>query len=323
MPVNPRRLGISQLLEPDHPLTIPHFQRSYAWKPKRQIQEYWDDLKSALDAPGGPVDYFMGLVVIDEDRRIHDGQKRLATTLIFVQEFYAVAKALARDDPAHDANLLDALNAIVAPLNSPASPVLEISPDDQAALLNRVGVAAALPESTGRLQAARQKLRELLDDELAPLGTNARLGRILEWAQLLKEKAYVVELEVPSQVAHSIFETMNTRGVRLSNGDLVKSYLLAREKDIGAAQHLWGQIVGALADGSGAYEDNLDDFLYHYCGSRYARTSKDQLFNVFREHTKNAAPLDVLEELRASAELYAGLIDPFRAPALTEYGDDT
>lgn len=318
----PRRLGISQLLEPDHPLKLPRFQRSYAWNEKRQVQEYWDDLKSALDGQGGPPDYFMGLVVIDFDRRIHDGQQRLATTLIFVQELYATAKALAKDDPQHDPDLFDELNAIVAPLNSPAKPVLEISATDQAALLNRVGIAAALPESTVRLQAARRKLRALVDEELAPLGTNARLGRILEWAQLLKERAYVVELEVPPQVANSIFETMNTRGVRLSNGDLVKSFLLARARNINAAQQLWTQIITALADSSGAYEDNLDDFLYHYCGSRYARTSKEQLFKVFTDHTKDAAPLDVLEELRVGAELYAGLIDPFGAPALKDYGDE-
>jgi hypothetical protein len=321
-PKAPRRLGISQLLEPDHPLTLPHFQRSYAWKEKRQVQEYWDDLKAALDASGGPLDYFMGLVVIDVDRRIQDGQQRLATTLIFVQELYARAKALAKGDAGHDQDLFDELNAIVAPLNSPAKPVLEISASDQAALLNRVGITASLPESTTRLQAARRKLGALLDEDLGPRGTNARLGRILEWAQLLKEKAYVVELEVPAQVAHSIFETMNTRGVQLSNGDLVKSFLLARAKNINAAQQLWTQIIGALADASGAYEDNLDDFLYHYCGSRYARTSKEQLFRVFSDHTRNSAPLDVLEQLRAGAELYAGLIDPFRAPALKQYSDD-
>jgi Protein of unknown function DUF262/Protein of unknown function (DUF1524) len=322
MDTAPRRLGISQLLEPDHPLKLPRFQRSYAWKEKRQVKEYWDDLKSALDGQGGPLDYFMGLVVIDSDRRIHDGQQRLATTLVFVQELYATAKALAKDDPQHDPDLFDELNAILAPLNSPAKPVLEISATDQAALLNRVGIAAALPESTLRLRAARRKLRELLDEELAPLGTNARLGRILEWAQLLKESAYVVELEVPPQVANSIFETMNTRGVRLSNGDLVKSFLLARAKNINAAQQLWSQIITALADGSGAYEDNLDDFLYHYCGSRYARTSKEQLFRVFSDYTKDVAPLDVLEELRAGAELYAGLIDSFGAPALRDYNNE-
>ncbi len=319
---DPRRLGISQLLEPDHPLTLPHFQRSYAWNQKSQVQEYWDDLKSAMDTSDGPIDYFMGLIVIDADRRIQDGQQRLATTLIFVQELYAKAKKLVADDPSHDPDLFDDLNSIVAPLNSPTRPVLEISLTDQEALLNRVGIAAALPESTRRLRDARAMLNGLLDEDLTSLGTNARLERILEWAKLLKERAYVVELEVPPQVAHSIFETMNTRGVRLSNSDLVKSFLLARAKNIRAAQQLWGQIIDALADKSGAYEANLDDFLYHYTGSRYARTSKEQLFRIFSEHTRSAAAIDVLEELRVGAEQYAGLIDPFGAPALKAFADD-
>jgi hypothetical protein len=318
---DPQRHGISTLLDPSHPFTTPHFQRSYAWR-KKQIAEYWDDLKAVLDAQGGPPDYFMGLIVVDENRRIQDGQQRLATTLIFVQELYAIAKELTRSGTPYNESLVDDLTAILAPLNSPSNPVLEVnSPDDQRALLQRVGIGAGLPESTRRLGDARKQLQETLQRDLAPRQINAKLARILAWAQLLQAGAYVVELEVPPQVAHSIFETLNTRGVRLSNGDLVKSFLLARCSNISAGQHLWTQITDSLKDEIGDFETNLDDFLYHFCGSQYTKVSKEQLFNSFSTHVKGDDPLDVLEQLRANAELYAGLIAPFRAPALAPYAE--
>ena len=185
-----------------------------------------------------------------------------------------------------------------------------------------MGIVGTLPESTRRLEAARVNLTGKLAADLGSLSTNAQLARILEWAALLDERAYVVELEVLPQVAHSIFETLNTRGVRLSNGDLAKSFLLARAKNLNLAQNLWRQIIDALKDGAGDYENNLDDFLYHFTGSRYARVSKEQLFKVYSQEAKSMAPLDALEELRVSAELYAGLIDPFAAPALTKYSDE-
>ena len=316
----PLEARISRLLNPDHPLKTPHFQRSYAWEDK-QVDEYWDDLKAALDADNGPLEYFMGLIVVDANRRIQDGQQRLATTLIFVQELYATAKSLA-GDPQHNAGLFDDVNQILGRLGSANKPGLEISASDQAALLKRVGIVGTLPESTRRLEAARVNLTGKLAADLGSLSTNAQLARILEWAALLDERAYVVELEVLPQVAHSIFETLNTRGVRLSNGDLVKSFLLARAKNLNLAQNLWRQIIDALKDGAGDYENNLDDFLYHFTGSRYARVSKEQLFKVYSQEAKSMAPLDALEELRVSAELYAGLIDPFAAPALTKYSDE-
>jgi hypothetical protein len=320
--VDPAKLGLIQLLEPGHPLEIPHFQRSYAWTAK-EVQDYWDDLKAALEAQGGPAEYFMGLIVVDENRRIQDGQQRLATTLIFVQELYDLAKAIMKTASEYQEKLADEIAGVLAPLNVESRPVLVISDEDQRALLKRAGIATTLPESTRRLEAAREQLRRLLEEDVEGKKANAKLARLLSWARLLEVSAYVVELEVPPQVAHKIFETLNTRGVRLSNGDLVKSYLLARASNHDAAQHVWDLLINALTDAEGDYEGNLDDFLYHYYGSKYDKVvSKEVLFGAFSKRVAKEDPLDVLEELRMNAGLYAGLINPFTAPALRKHTED-
>lgn len=319
---DPTKLGLIKLLEPGHPLETPHFQRSYAWTDK-EVWEYWADLKAALDAQGGPAEYFMGLIVVDEKRRIQDGQQRLATTLIFVQELYDLAKSITKGSTQYQEKLLDEIAGVLAPLNTDSKPVLVISDADQRVLLKKAGIAATLPESTRRLRAAREQLRDLLEKDVASKQINAKLARLLSWAQMLDEVAYVVELEVPPQVAHKIFETLNTRGVQLSNGDLFKSYLLARASNHNAAQHVWEHVITALTDAEGDYETNLDDFLYHYYGSKYDKVvSKELLFGAFAARVPQQDPLDVLEDLRVSAELYAGLVYPFVAPALKKHTED-
>jgi hypothetical protein len=119
-----------------------------------------------------------------------------------------------------------------------------------------------------------------------------------------------VVLTVKARDAHNIFETVNTRGVRLSNGDLVKSHLIARAAATGVAGKKWDKITSALKDSKGRYEGDLERFLLHYYGSRYGRTTNSELFGDFRSHIAGRDPQAVLDELFESAVLYRALVDP-------------
>ncbi len=142
-----------------------------------------------------------------------------------------------------------------------------------------------------------------------------RLRRLRNWAEFLRANAYVVQLTVPPRDAHNIFETSNTRGVRLSNGDLVKSHLIARTDaaDTAAAVARWAEITTALKDSRGAYEADLESFLLHYYGSRYGHTIKRELFTDFREQVAGEDTLTILDELHENAVLYRALVDPAAA----------
>jgi hypothetical protein len=137
-----------------------------------------------------------------------------------------------------------------------------------------------------------------------------RLRRLKRWAEFLRQHAYVVLLQVPPKDAHNIFETLNTRGVRLSNGDLVKSHLIARADETDVAVKKWNDVVAALKDEKGAYESDLESFLLHYYGSRYGKTVKRDLFSDFRPKIADVDPITVLEELHENATLYRALADP-------------
>ncbi len=305
----PDRKGILELLDAGT-LRTPAFQRSFAWE-KAHVDEYWGDLRHALDTPGGPGDYFLGLVVLDATDHIQDGQQRLATTLLLASGLYEHVEA-AKASGAHSAELAaDAMAQLGRALRrSPTAPLV-IDPKDQDVLLNRVGIRSNSPESAKRLDLARTRLSELLADDLQGRATpDSRLGRLKQWGQFLRTGAYVITLRVPPKDAHNIFETLNTRGVRLSNGDLVKSHLIARASTTDVAIRKWNEVVLQLTDSDGRHEDNLESFLLHYFGSKYGRTTKREFFADYRRCVENEDPLDSLEVLLHGARLYRALIDP-------------
>lgn len=320
----PKREGILAFLDFNSHLKTPVFQRTFAWE-KPQINDYWTDLRRALDAPKGPDDYFLGLVVLDNADQIQDGQQRLATTLLMASELHDLIQA-AKNVGAHNAQLAIDAEAQVTPAlrQSPGAPLV-ISSQDQSALLSRAGIRSDAPESTKRLAAARKQIRGYLEADLASKTTaDSKLARLKSWGEFLRSEAYTVLLRVPERDAHNIFETLNTRGVRLSNGDLAKSHLVSRASDTSLAVTKWNDVTNALKDGKGRYEADLESFLFHYYGSRYRRTTRSEFFADFRQSTESTDALTILDELIASAKLYRALTDPAASAVVwDEIGPDT
>jgi hypothetical protein len=307
---HPVRKGILELLDFNNTLQTPAFQRSFAWK-QIHIDDYWNDIKRALDLPGEPKNYFLGLIVLDDSNQIQDGQQRLATTLLLASEMYGLVESAKSSGP-HDTQLAkDALAQIASALRQSPSEPLIVNPKDQDILLNRAGIRSDSPESARRLAAARSRLRYHLDADLKTRATpDSRLSRLKQWGEFLRAGAYVVMLRVAPKDAHNIFETLNTRGVRLSNGDLVKSHLIARASNTTLAVSKWNKITDVLSDGSGKYEDDLESFLLHYFGSKYGRTTKNEFFVDYRRKVEDADALATLDAILESAHLYRALADP-------------
>lgn len=310
----PDRKGILELLDFGSDLETPPFQRTFAWK-RQQIDEFWTDLRRALD--NQPADeYFLGLVVLDTANQIQDGQQRLATTLLLASELSKRIEKV-KEGGSYDAQLANDATALVASaLRQDPSTPLRISPQDQDVLLNRAGIRADVAESTKRLDAARSQIRKHLDEDLKTRETpDARLGRLKQWGTFLRTDAYVVVLHVPPKDAHNIFETLNTRGVRLSNGDLVKSHLISRASDTDLAIAKWNGVTEALKDAVGKYEKDLETFLLHYFGSRYGHTTKAEFFAAYRKATESKDALSALDELIENAKLYRTLAAPAESEA--------
>ena len=133
-------------------------------------------------------------------------------------------------------------------------------------------------ESVRNIWDRYQNIVALYPDELK--GT--ALPYFCDW---LLERVVLAEIGTTDQdMALEIFETMNDRGLRLSNTDMLKSFLLARIREpdkIDAANQLWRERITELTD----LDKNADsEFIKHWLRGKYAQT--------IRERKKDALPRD-------------------------------
>lgn len=318
----PTAQGIAELFEPSSPLRVPIIQRSYAWK-EGEVREFWSDLSEARAATRY---HFLGLIVIDQDGRIHDGQQRLATTFLLLQAMKArveTVRAGLTPESAEELNpdaLFVALSRALKGEKQIASVPIVIGKGDQGVLVDPTTGVAASTESAVRLARARGVLTALLTAELDGLPDNAeRINALWSWWNFLIEQACVVQLIVSSQTASSIFETLNTRGVELSIGDLVKSYLLATldQSEQVQGMTIWESITTMLQK-----ETALNEFFLHYWGSRHGQATRDELFPKLKEQVggKSAKAMRQLQSYQKDSALYAALRNANDA-FWTAYGD--
>lgn len=104
------------------------------------------------------------------------------------------------------------------------------------------------------------------------------LQYFVDW---LQHRVIFVEIAAPDQeMALEIFETMNDRGLRLSNTDMLKSFLLARVGDVSVIRELnerWRRRVMELTD----TEKNADsEFVKAWLRGSYAQTQRDRKPNA-------------------------------------------
>jgi|GEM_PF-4572411 len=305
----PTARGIGELFESASPLRTPLIQRSYAWT-ESNVDDYWRDLAQARLEQRY---HFLGLIVIDQKGRIHDGQQRLATTFLLIQTLKAQLdrySASLEAEAAREANVEGLSAALTRAVKGekklPAAPLV-IGTGDQSFLVDPATGISATTESANRLVKARGVLRARLVAELDKLpDDSARVDALWNWWSFLTEYACVIQLIVSAQTASSIFETLNTRGVHLSNGDLVKSYLLAilHESDQDEGMTLWSGITTTLVK-----ETALNEFLLHYWGSLHGQITKKDLFQALKDNVKDKPPAAMrqLKSYQKDAVLYAAL----------------
>ena len=84
------------------------------------------------------------------------------------------------------------------------------------------------------------------------------------WIDYLERSAQVILLRAHDQArAFKMFETLNDRGLRTSQADLVKSYLFGlANRQVGVAQSKWSNMLENLQDLGD--EDPQVSFLRHY-----------------------------------------------------------
>lgn len=220
--------------------------------------------------------YYMGCIICTGGsvKKIIDGQQRLTSlTLLLIYLNILQKKAVTNED---DRVPLDEM--IYSKAFGEKS--FNIDVDDRAscmkALLKEDKNYKPENESTRNMLERYQDIEELFPDDLK----EEALLCFITW---LIEKVLLLEIDTPSDdEAHTIFLTMNDRGLSLNSAEMMKAYIIQQvaEADRIQVNHMWqdniNRIKSASAyDTSGLVNTQDVEFISTWLRAKYADSMRD------------------------------------------------
>lgn len=282
-------MGIGRLLKQGR-MSVPPNQRPYAWEEKH-VRDLFTDLNEALIKDDD--DYFLGTVVlIQTDREtpsIADGQQRLATTTVLLARIRDHLIRLNRQRSARsldesflrniDVDTEETVPRIKLNIEDNdffARFVLPCPEDDGYRPVNEI---TAVRPSNKRLLRASQIADEFVLDTLRALPASGHAEHLIRWMKFLDQSATVVVVIVPDEIgAFRIFETLNDRGLKASQADILKNYFFSKAGGrLAEAQMLWNLLTATLETLGDEDGDRLVTYLRHFWVTTHGQTKEREL----------------------------------------------
>jgi hypothetical protein len=244
--------GIGSVLK-RHQLEVPANQRDYSWA--EEVRELYEDLVGAINEGK---EYFLGTIVtIPRERTLEvvDGQQRLATTALLLTAIRDYCREI------NDGVLGDAIETeFLAGFDRPRRkhiPKLRLNTDDNDLFEEIIADVPSrkLPRAQGTGQISHRRLLEAFAEANRHVRKFVAAADLKEHGDMLERlvafiehRVPVVLLQVPDDAdAYMMFETLNDRGLRTSQADLVKNHLFGKAADrLSEVQSRWSYMRGAL-----------------------------------------------------------------------------
>jgi hypothetical protein len=133
--------------------------------------------------------------------------------------------------------------------------------------------------------------------------------QLRRWVKYITEDALVIALQLPSDLnAFKMFETLNDRGLKTSQVDIVKNYLFREAaKKMTEVQPKWSRLMGILE--SVDIDDVALAFMRHFIMTKSGMTRTAELFEKIEKTVQGPArAVDFVNEMEECAGDYAALL---------------
>ncbi|MFN0123589.1 MAG: DUF262 domain-containing protein [Blastocatellia bacterium] len=310
--------------------TVPPYQRDYSWK-----QEHWEDLwNDLLNIEASQEKHYMGTLVLETGPRKHsriiDGQQRMATLSILIIACidYIHDLAARQVDSAANRERAAELERLYIGAKDPGSlrviPKLRLNINDddfyQLNLSQRKapqGGVRGLRDSERLLWDCFQFFRRKVQAHFAHLENGETVVQFV--SETITERLIFISVRVQDQLsAYTVFETLNARGLELTETDLLKNYLLSLTDRLSKSQmepllRQWTRITARVGVAT------FPEFLRHHLNSRRVYVRQKQLFKTIkRDITTLDQVFELLDQLEADAAWFEALND-FSHPFWLDY----
>jgi hypothetical protein len=307
------QLGIGSVLK-RYRLIVPVNQREYSWE--EEVSKLFTDFAKALNEEEGQ-DHFLGTIVAvprsPEILEVVDGQQRLATTAILLAE---IRNYLKERVPLIAEDIDNGFLTTIDRGRLERVPKLKLNVHDNAFfsawLKPEEKLPIAKPKTSLELIAeAFLEARRQVNAIVAPYDAKNHGDALNRWISFIEHGAQVILLKVPaSRNAYKMFETLNDRGMRTSQADLVKNYLFGQsgEDRLNEAQQPWTLMRGSLE--SLEEEEIILTFLRHALIIIRGYLTAEDVYEAVQEKAKGPqTAIDFLTSLEKLAGTYVAILN--------------
>lgn len=358
--MKPYTRSIIELFDGKKRYLIPLYQRQYAWSVEPQLKLLWEDIGRAYNRiiadRASMVPHFMGAMVIAQIKtfgkevqayEVIDGQQRLTTFQLLLAALRDVASANGSPYAAEIQKYL--LNEGI--MHMPEVERFKVWPSlmDRRAFAYVVdpeadldSFAKRLTEEDGYVRKAAQAHEWFREQIKAHVGEGDAYteGKLEKLYEAMKEGLAVVSIELEGgDDPQTIFETLNSRGVDLTPGDLMRNFIFQRAKGHGQTdgtlnidklyeKHwlpldspFWAAEVNRGRQGATRLDWMLID---HLSMQKADIVSKDTLFESYRRWIIDERPPQgvekELEAITASADIERKIFEQDKNDAIGKFG---
>lgn len=312
-------LGMGEVLSRGR-YEVPPYQREYAWSEK-EVEDLFNDLKIAMQNNSA---YFLGTIVLTKGKNnipeISDGQQRLATTtmlLAAIRDWYA-----SNGEPNHGLSIQNKFLSEWVIKKNDYSPRLTLNIQDRDFFKCRILAPPDTPDreiqpkkrSHLKMIEAQSFLKRKIENEVGNTDNkNLKISILDDWIDFIEKKAQAIVLKVSDDLnAFVMFETLNDRGLRTSQADLVKNYLFdnAGADRIDEVQVMWASVIAQLETIES--EDLVIPFLRHFLGSKYSEVTRErEVFSTVKDNVKGSTPsIAFIDKLVDYSKEYVAILNP-------------
>ena len=299
--------------ESDTVFSIPVYQRDYNWQEKQCQRLFKDILQTGKNEKVSS--YFLGSIVYIHDgiygvgeKEFHviDGQQRMTTlTLLFLAIYFKLKGTILAKDADKIYN-----QYVVNPYSEKEIKLKLLPPEENLYILNKIS-----HNKFNELEAFqdRNMLKNYLffEKELETLS----FEDMKHLSNGIEKLIYIdIALEKGKDDPQKIFESLNSTGLDLSQGDLIRNYILMdleRGEQNRIYKEIWIPIENncKVSDGSEIIS-YVSDFIRDYLTLKTEKiSSKPKVFETFKAYYEKEND-EKLEDMKKYSEAYSYIIKP-------------
>jgi len=321
-----------KLFQKDVRYTIPPFQRPYVWNSEEQWEPLWDDVRNLAEdylekleradndrvaAERETRSHFLGAVILKhvptaardiEQREVVDGQQRVTTLQLLLDAVQKTCRYLGLKQPAKRLSKLVTNDEELISEQDHIFKLWPTSSDDQKAFRRAMGHGGHDVndfKDSLLVQAHeffRSQVRNWLEDSEVH-GIDHKI-EALEAATTALLQVVVIDLSAEDD-SNVIFETMNARGTPLEQSDLIKNFVLSKDRE----SDLWGNLNekwwrDEVRQGR-LFRPRLDMLLNYWLTMRTGSdVSPSRVFDKFRDYVADSKITAVMSDLKSDLANY-------------------